>query len=321
MCRIFNESEKEFVIKNYHCMTNKQIVDVIGHTERQVRGYANGAGLKKEYLPDRLTDSQKAYIHEWYNVIDTGSIAKEVGLTTKQVNDYGYKNIGKRNIERYCVNEEYFKVIDTEQKAYWLGFLYADGCVTENNSRGYIKAMTMELGLSIKDVTHLDKFNNSTSSNYTIKRKTVTLNGNKYEACRVTICNTNFCKFLISKGCTPRKSLSLIFPNEDIVPKSLIRHFIRGYFDGDGCVCYASDKAKSKHYIYGFVGTMDILNNIQSVLCNEIGATKTKISEKGNAFQCSWGGRNNCVRFYEYIYKDATIWLDEKFNKIINHEV
>ena len=321
---MFNKEEKKFIIEKYPLMPTKEICDVLGYTERQVRGYAHSKGLRKDIKPNRFTKEQKEFIHKWYNVKSNSEISREIGLTVKQINDYGYKNIGLRDIEHYSVNEDYFKTIDTEEKAYWLGFLYADGCVHEDTTRGYVKSINMELGLAEIDKTHIHKLNKATDSNYPVKDKTVKLNGKEYKACRVTICNTNFCKNLMDKGCIPNKSLFLTFPDERILPYELINHFIRGYFDGDGCVSHSTKESKSPHYVAGFVGTFDVLSKIQEILNNEAGLNKIKISNKGNAFQTQWSGRNNCIKFYEYIYKGATVWLDrkhDKFLKIINYEV
>lgn len=321
---VFTREEREFIIENYPKMPTSELIKIIGHTEKQIRGYANGKGLRKHDKPNRFEEWQKKYILKWYNIKTNGEIASKLGLTTKQVNDYGYRNIGKRNIEHYKVNEDYFSTIDTEDKAYWLGFLYADGNVHEDKSRGYVKSINTDLALSYIDVGHLIKFNKSISSNYPIKEKIVKLNDKEYKACRVTICNTNFSRNLIKNKCIPNKSLTLEFPDETILHKSLIRHFVRGYFDGDGCVSHSTEQSKTPHYIYGFVGTLNVINSIQDILNHEINATRVKISEKGNAYQCQWSGRGNCRRFFEYIYKDSTVWLDRKYNKfikIINNEV
>ena len=62
---------------------------------------------------------------------------------------------------------------------------------------------------------------------------------------------------LIKQGCVPNKSLILTFPNKYQVPKNLINHFIRGYFDGDGSIYeYSKTHAGS----ISFIGTESVLN-------------------------------------------------------------
>jgi len=308
---LFTYEEKQFIIENYATMKSSEMIAILGKTANQIRGYASNKGLKKEEQYRTFTDEEKQYILENYNTLPTGEIAKHIGVTTKQINDFGYRNGIVRDIELFNVNENYFKIIDNEHKAYWLGFLYADGCISESKRKNYIKALTMELTLCSEDKTHLEKLNNDLESNYKISDKTIK---NKYFANRVSISNTEFCKYLINKGCIQRKSLILKFPSCKIVPKHLVRHFIRGYFDGDGCISVN----KEKHtYSINFVGTKEFLLKIQQILNKEIGLTMTKLNQKSGqqAFQIQWGGKNNANKFYKYLYSDATIWLDRKYEK------
>ena len=173
--------------------------------------------------------------------------------------------------------------------------------------------MDLEIGLCEKDKGHLEKFLNSISSNVPIKNKKVKLNGNIYESVRIIICCKKMCNDLILLGCTPKKSLILKFPNEEIVPKNLIKDFIRGYFDGDGCV----HKVKSQNSIkIILVGTMDLLNGIKNIFFNnKILRTEPVIQQKGNAYQMTINGNDNIIDIYNYLYENSTIYLDRKYNK------
>lgn len=217
-------------------------------------------------------------------------------------------------MSKYYYNKDFFETIDTEEKAYWLGFLYADGCIVEQYKNNRLKSMHLEIGLCKKDENHLHKFLNSIESNVEIKYKTNKLNGKLYESCRVAICCTKMCRDLIDKGCTPRKSLTLKFPNVDIVNANLIKHFIRGYFDGDGCISIR----KNGTLELNFVGTLDMLDRISNVLLSEkiIFKTPYKI-QSGNAFQIFIYGADAIERFYKYLYKDAIIFLDRKKDKFV----
>ena len=61
-------------------------------------------------------------------------------------------------MSKYTYNENYFKIIDSEEKAYWLGFLYADGCITRFYRNEKLKSMSLELTLQSNDIEHLKKF-------------------------------------------------------------------------------------------------------------------------------------------------------------------
>lgn len=114
---------------------------------------------------------------------------------------------------KFYYNKDFFQKIDTEEKAYWLGFIYADGCINRMYRNEKLKSMDLEIGLCREDEKHLRKFLNYIESNVEIKHKQSKLNGNTYDSSRVTICCTKMCYDLIDKGCTPQKSLSLQFPN------------------------------------------------------------------------------------------------------------
>ena len=141
-----------------------------------------------------------------------------------------------------------FEKIDTEEKAYWLGFLYADGSVGSKEDK-------IELGLAEKDLKHIEKFKTFMNINNKISYR------EKTKSYRMSFRSAQCKQDLINKGCVPKKSLILNFPNENQVPKYLIRHFIRGYFDGDGCF------SRQLHNIIvsptvGFIGTKDFLEKI-----------------------------------------------------------
>lgn len=318
MSNVFSEEDKKFIIDNYLSMDTNEMARKLGYTAKQIRGYANNNGISDGNYNTRHPKWKTDYILEWYNKKPIKDIANYVEMTTKQVNDYGYRHVGK--LDSYSVDDTFFEHIDTEEKAYWLGFLYADGCVLDyrNKPKSNFKCLTMSL--AEHDEGHMYKMNESMTSNYPIKHGT----SNGYGYYKVSICNTKICDDLIKLGCVPRKSLILKFPSIDVVPNNLVHHFIRGYFDGDGCISHHSENAKTKAYIFGFVGTKHMIDEIQEILHSELGLTKTKQQPCGKAIQTQWGGRENCRKFYEYAYKDATIWLDrkhDKFNKIINKEV
>lgn len=126
-----------------------------------------------------------------------------------------------RNSKRPFKNRYIFDKIDTEEKAYWLGFLYADGSVGSKEDK-------IELSLAACDYNHIQKFKDFIGLDNKISYR------KKQNAYRYSFRDKTFKEVLIKQGCVPKKSLILTFPTIDQVPVELIRHFIRGYFDGDG---------------------------------------------------------------------------------------
>ena len=193
------------------------------------------------------------------------------------------------------INKNIFEVINTEEKAYWLGFLYADGYVGLTDNR-------VELTLQLSDVNHIEKFKTFLNSDCKIST-------NSYRS-RLSIKDEKIKKDLINLGCTPQKSLILKFPTDDKVPKELIRHFIRGYFDGDGSLC-VTEKTRS----IDVLGTYDFLYQ----LCLESGIDTNKIyvskSKSNKVFRIVLGSKSDLYNFSKYMYDDCNIYLDRKYEK------
>ena len=144
---------------------------------------------------------------------------------------YSMKPIIKN--EHKDLNVDYFKEIDTLEKAYWLGFLYADGGMKGNVSI---------IELNIKDESHIDKFISCINAD-PLKKKYRHNKQFNSDSCKISICNKTFTDYLKDKGCIINKTKRLtlpIFQKED-----LYKTFLLGYYDGDGCcgstvICSAS---------------------------------------------------------------------------------
>lgn len=117
------------------------------------------------------------------------------------------------------------------------------------------------------------------------------------------------CNILNSYGCTPKKSLTLKFPNESIFKsKDLIRHFIRGYWDGDGCICFTETTR-----IASVIGTLEFLTVLKSYLPVDSG-TITKKNKSENTYTLQFS-RKQAFSVLYYLYNNSTIYLNRKFKK------
>lgn len=225
-------------------------------------------------------------------------------------------------MSKYNYNKDYFKSIDTAEKAYWLGFLYADGCITRFYKGEKLRSMSLEITLQSKDCEHLEKFRNALEANVPIKHRTIQ---GKYNADRIVINNTGICKDLINLGCVPAKSLILQFPNKDILPDRYIRDFIRGYFDGDGGVSYTEGKAYNSqrgkiymqhHYRCYFCGNEQFLLELKKILeQNGIVVSDLERDKRSKAVNIYLYGKENIENFKNYIYTDDCVFLIRKRNK------
>lgn len=215
-------------------------------------------------------------------------------------------------MSRYYYDETYFEEIDSEDKAYWLGFLYADGCIVTDKRKRNSKHV--ELSLCKKDSNHLQKFLNSLKSNAKVLSKKAKCKGKEYDSCRVNIYNTKICDDLIKLGCTPRKTYSIKFPDENIVPKRFMRDFLRGFFDGDGCINVSHNTIK-----LSITGMFDMLYGIgKYLLDNDIVVSIPTLDEehrRNNVYSLWIYGIDNVKCVLDYFYKDSLVYLDRKYNQ------
>ena len=224
-----------------------------------------------------------------------------------------YKILDKNNIKRRDIQEanrkhnlnfSYFKEIDTQEKAYILGLLYADGC---NMKTGF----NITLQEQDKDILEKLKCEIGYKSELSLKIR----NEENWSNCfSLTIHSVEIAKDLEKLGCVPNKSLVLKFPAEEQVPRHLWKHFIRGYFDGDGSIFY------SKNWYANFCGTKEFLNGVQDLLHTELGFVpvkllKSKSDSLSNNYQFRVGGNKKALVFFNWLYTDSSIHLERKFKK------
>jgi len=165
----------------------------------------------------------------------------------------------------------FFKKIDNDIKSYWLGFLYADFGIT---SQG------ISTSLNLQDIELINKFKEDIRYTGSPTFFEKILDGGKIETyIRFVISSVELRKDLINLGCIPRKSFTLTFPNSDIVSDSLVRHFIRGYFDGNGCVYINPNASKETGTTRGYITIVGAKNLIDGI--------KTKVVELTNIKQQS----------------------------------
>ena len=210
-------------------------------------------------------------------------------------------NIFQKEINKYEFISNFFNKIDTEEKAYWFGFLYADGNITFPNR--------VELGLSPKDKNHFEKFTNL----FELK----TYNGTRSIKCIIT--NKKMYDSLKIKGFSTNKTYESDLGIFDHVPNNLLHHFIRGLFDGDGCICEYINK-DYKNWSFDICGEPIFIEEIQKLIISNAGVNKRKLLSSSISFikYTRWGARRDIVKIRDFLYKDATIFMERKRDKMFN---
>ena len=145
---------------------------------------------------------------------------------------------------------------------------------------------------------------------------TVNCNGKVCSRCRWGITNEHFYKSLYSLGCVPNKSLILKFPDIKLFKsKDLIRHFLRGYFDGDGCISWR-DK-EHKNICISILGTFEFLTEFMLNVPPYKIYSLTNNSRKSNITKTISKKGKSAFKVLKYLYSNATVYLDRKYQRFL----
>lgn len=217
-------------------------------------------------------------------------------------------------MRKYKVNEDYFKFIDTEEKAYWLGFLYADGCVTQATK--YSKRL--QVNLSIKDIDHLEilrKNLESTSGIREFLNDSSKQGFGKSMQCRLTVNSNKLCSDLEDKGCKQAKTNSASIPK---VSKMFLKHFVRGLIDGDGSFSMIPRKQYSGYRVqFELVGnSLELIEFVKSYFSENGINTKIYTRKTNNTKRLITSSTKEISKIFELLYKDSNIHLQRKYDKI-----
>jgi hypothetical protein len=243
------------------------------------------------------------------------------GVSAKQLG-YKYK-IDKRRILKWVKEEgllrssndskrviffdqHKFDIIDTREKAYWLGFFYADAYNSERTN-------TFVISLSDKDYNHLAKLANFVQLPISKIKRTV-VKGHKI--CTLKLYSKHLCNVMKLHGCSSAKSFTITYPT-NFIDKKLHNHFIRGLFDGDGSI---SKNIKNGAWKLNLASTKQCNDSIAKIIYKETGI-KIKSSyiskTNNNTYLLEQGGNNKVKAIMDWIYSGSNVncRLDRKFEK------
>jgi len=247
-------------------------------------------------------------------------VADKLGINRKNINYY----INKYNIEvlnkfyKYLPpKHDFFDNIDSEEKAYLLGFFLADGFLTNN----------FRLGIenSIDDEEILLKFKENISPDIPLRYRDRKNNGVKRKKQVIFIItsekmfNTLSKKYNIIQNKTYNSEFSFNF---DLIPTNLIRHFIRGFFDGDGSISFYKYH-KTIYFNFSFViNSLNFCNQIAKLFSEKFNIIIVIYEKEGKTckyytlrFSCDKNRYVKMQEVYEYLYKDSNIYLKRKKEK------
>lgn len=278
------------------------MADEYGIERHAITEYAKELGIYVEKT-ELLSDEQKAEIIASYDKASSSQLAEKYGVSTSRIFQVWYKAGLKGKVKRtYYIDEDYFSVIDSLDKAYFLGFIGSDGCIyyPKNDNQQNIVRIMIQNG----DIKVLQLFKSVLKTDKPIHI------GELY--CAFEISSNKICEDLAKLGLRERKTYgnTIATVGDEYMP-----HLIRGYFDGDGSISYNgnSDVVVS---ISGYKKNMDIISNFllrHNILSNFTCDKRKEYS--GDVFGAlTINNKLQKYCFLKYIYENCNeFYMDRKY--------
>lgn len=257
-----------------------------------------------------LSDSEKSEIINQRKIgITEKEISKKFDISLRQYyNLLKLNNIEKKSkVVRYKFNEDYFETIDTEDKAYFLGFIVADGNINKSNNSVRIIQKETDILYEFKKFVSFD------GPIFTRKDGNISF---------ITIASSKMKNDLDNLGISSNKTMVIKYPD---ISENLQNHFMRGVFDGDGCITLRTDKRDSSQrgQVNICSGSYDFIKEYYDKLvkyCNLSGKNKIRCP-KETYYVVDWGSLSDVENIYDFLYKDASVFLKRKketFDKVVS---
>ena len=263
------------------------------------------------------SDIEKQIINDYVSGLTNNIISKKYLLhrtTIQRIllrNNIALRKQAHTSRKHIILDENFFKDIDSEEKSYMLGTLYADGYI---NSNGF--------GITLKedDKEILEQLSTIIYGNVVLgyKPSRICSQNIKYISkpqYRLEIVSKKMKCDLIKHGCVQKKSFLIKFPN--FIDINQYKHFIRGYFDGDGCLTIPQKRpnnitltiTSNTNFCNGLVFYVNKLLDINMKSCvryNNVGVARLT-------------GKKQIILFLNWLYSDSNIFLKRKFDKYQNY--
>lgn len=258
-----------------------------------------------------FTDEQVQFIKDNYDKMEYKQIAEHLGGFTERQVRGKINGLGLSKLRKF--NDTYFSEINSPDKAYWLGFLYADGWVVNNpKNRNY------ELGVELqKDDSYiLDSFAKILGGvhSVTYHHNYKCFNGYTYEtdSARLRIYSKQIVEDLISHGIVENKTYSNEYPICDI----FVSDFIRGYLDGDGCIYIEKRKSGQCVFVSFTCSNDSFLKYIDQKIHEELNISGSIYKEKDRKYRLVFFRHSDTKTLLDWIYKNPNAsMLKRKYEK------
>lgn len=271
-------------------------------SQTQVRRILSRNGIQARSTKT-ASEIELAIIERYKNNESSEKIARDYkmnGTTVCRILKRNGINIrpGKENKRKLKLEINWFKNIDTEAKAYYLGFLYADGNVDKAENAFRLELHKKDINLLYDLAKRLYP-----KENYLDRIK---YDGPDYPY--LNVCSVDMMVDLIGHGCVPAKTFIVSMP---VLNPKLMRHFIRGVLDGDGGISFGKD-GRIKVYI---TGCPMFLSQIKNYVYDECGIDWPQYLIKGKESESLFTSNKNAViTLLNWLYDGSSVYLPRKYD-------
>ena len=216
---------------------------------------------------------------------------KKAGITIKR--DYSNRRLPSR-VNKHQIDETFFDCIDSEAKAYFLGLMFSDGSVSKNQF--YLKLKDEDIILKFRDVLKCD---------YPVRSIEI-----PYKAYILTVSSQTLCTSLSKLGCVPNKTRVIKLPK---LRNDLYRHFIRGFFDGDGCLQLQDKKYHCRFDLTS--ASKEFLEQVRPLITAHAKTNGHLGKEtKYDVWHLNYTG-HQVQQILDWLYESSNFYLQRKYTK------
>lgn len=295
----YRQAMEEYL--NDNTLSMSHLANKYGFTRGLFSKYLKENGVQVSFKKDtKVHQKQEQAIKMYQEGKSVKQIAEELSISRKSLglyfkeNNVELRDKSTKIKESYTVNEDFFETIDTENKAYWLGFIYADGSI---NTSGQSYRLCIEL--SIVDFNHLKKFRRDVMSDAPIKQR------KNRNTVSIQISSKKLVTDLISYGCIENKTYEGFIDKLDM-SYDLSMAFLRGYLDGDGCI------SKNRPVITYTIHSKILVEYIRDLIEKHLLIKPSILMEK-TYYRLVIQNKKSYEVFTDAIYGNANVYLDRKY--------
>lgn len=267
-----------------------------------------------------FTDEESAKI---INLYISGTSCKQIGKLfncSKQTinlllrdNDVALRDISHCQ-QKYSIDENVFEKIDSHEKAYWLGMISGDGCVTKRGE--------LTFSLQEKDKIYVEKFKEFLKAEHPV---TIVSNRDKKDGSpSISHCfyvsNKKLVEDLNKLSIVPNKTYGMEFPP---IKDEFLSSYMLGLIDSDGSFCLKSkyNKKDIKTLSFSFIGPIKFVEKFQEILINKCNVSKTKLDTQNSDIVrvLNYGGYKHIFSIVKFLYSHSPVWMERKKSIAINY--